>query len=61
MKKFSISLKTSDVDYLDYVAKELDLARGELVRKALEHYVLKLKCTYGDNPYINAKFKREPQ
>lgn len=46
-RKFSVYLSQSDIEYLDYVAKELNTTRGEMVRKELERFVLKLKHVFG--------------
>lgn len=47
-RKFSIYLSDSDIEQLDYVAKELDTTRGEMVRKELELFVRKLRNVYGN-------------
>lgn len=47
-RKFSVYLSDSDIKYLDQVAKELDMTRGEMVRKELEKFVLKLKHVFGE-------------
>jgi hypothetical protein len=47
-RKFSVYLSQSDIEQLDYVAKELDITRGELVRMELERAVLRLRNVYGN-------------
>lgn len=47
-RKFSVYLSDSDIKQLDYVAKELHTTRGEMVRKELEKFVLKLKHVFGE-------------
>lgn len=54
-RKFSVYLSQSDIEQLDYVAKELDITRGELVRMELERAVLRLRNVYG-----NAKNSKSP-
>lgn len=48
-RKFSVYLSQQDIDYLDYVASELDTTRGEMVRKELEKFVLKLRHVFGES------------
>lgn len=47
-RKFSVYLSQSDIEYLDYVANELNTTRGEMVRKELEKFVLKLRHVFGE-------------
>ncbi|PGD91921.1 hypothetical protein COM48_22620 [Bacillus wiedmannii] len=58
MKKRSVNLNESDMEYLEYVAKETGKTAGELIREILEREIKKYKLVFG-KPY-NAKLEREP-
>ncbi len=47
MKKRSVSLRESDILYLEYVAKETGKTAGELMRDILEREVKKYKLVFG--------------
>ncbi|WP_242302629.1 hypothetical protein, partial [Bacillus cereus group sp. BfR-BA-01423] len=47
MKKRSVSLRESDILYLEYVAKETGKPAGELMRDILEREVKKYKLVFG--------------
>lgn len=53
-KRFTVLASESDIAYLDYVAEELNISRGKLIRIAIENHVHKLKHIYGKPPH-NAK------
>jgi translation initiation factor RLI1 len=46
-KKFSVLVLESDIAYLDYVAEEMNITRGKLIRIAIDNEVRKLKNIYG--------------
>lgn len=52
-RRFTVLLPESDVAYLDYVAEELNITRGKLIRIAIDNEVRKLKHIYG-KPTHNA-------
>jgi predicted DNA-binding protein len=47
VKKRSVYLRESDMEYLEYVAKEIGKSRGELMREILEREVKKYKLVFG--------------
>ncbi|MGG3118063.1 hypothetical protein [Bacillus paranthracis] len=47
MKKRSVTLRESDILYLEYVAKEIGKTAGELMRDILEREVKKYKLVFG--------------